>query len=141
VENTAAQGSYLGGTFEHLAAILKELPESRIGICFDTCHAFAAGYDLSTVAGYRKTMDDFDRLIGLERIEAFHINDSQKGLGCRVDRHAHIGQGAMGLEGFGELMRDPRFFAVPKILETPKGDDESLDRMNLATLRRLAAGG
>ncbi|ALC17878.1 endonuclease IV [Desulfuromonas soudanensis] len=141
VENTAGQGTYLGGTFEHLAAILEELPEGRIGVCFDTCHAFAAGFDLSTAAGYRKTMDDFDRLVGLGRIAAFHINDSQKGLGCRVDRHAHIGQGAMGLEGFGELMRDPRFFSVPKILETPKGDDDSLDRMNLATLRRLATGG
>jgi deoxyribonuclease-4 len=141
VENTAAQGTYLGGSFEHLAALLEPFPEDRLGICFDTCHAFAAGYDLSTIAGYRKTMNDFDRLVGLERIEAFHINDSQKGLGCHVDRHAHIGQGALGLEGFGELMRDPRFQNIPKILETPKGDDDTLDRMNLATLRRLATGG
>jgi deoxyribonuclease-4 len=138
LENTAGQGTYLGGRFEHLAAIMEGVPAGRFGVCFDTCHAFAAGYDLSTAQGYGAVMEEFDRLIGIERLQAFHVNDSKKGLGSAVDRHEHIGRGAIGTEGFAALMRDPRFRAVPKILETPKGEDDELDRMNLAVLRRLA---
>ncbi len=138
LENTAAQGSYLGGRFEHLAEIMEAVPEGRFGICFDTCHAFAAGYDLSTAAGYEQTMAEIERLVGTARIGAFHINDSKKPLGARVDRHEQIGQGAIGRQGFAALMQDERFAQVPKILETPKGDDNTFDRVNLALLRQLA---
>ncbi len=138
LENTAGQGSYLGGRFEHLARIMEMVPEGRFGVCLDTCHLFAAGYDISSEQGYATVIDEFDRIVGIEHICAFHVNDSKKGLGAAVDRHAHIGQGEIGREGFGALMRDPRFRSVPKILETPKGDDDAFDRMNLATLRELA---
>lgn len=141
LENTAGQGSCLGYRFEHLAAIMEPVPTGRFGICFDTCHAWAAGYDLSTAASYEATMAEFDRIIGLKQLRAFHVNDCRKGLGCRVDRHEHIGQGSIGEAGFAALMQDTRFADIPKILETPKGDDGEFDRMNLATLRRLAAGG
>ena len=109
----------------------------RFGICFDTCHAFAAGYDLSTTEGYQSIMTEFDRVAGVETIQAFHLNDSKKGLSSHVDRHEQIGQGAIGREGFAALMQDPRFAAVPKILETPKGDHDEFDRINLALLREL----
>ena len=138
LENTAAQGTYLGGRFEHLAEIMDKVPEGRFGICFDTCHAFAAGYDLSTPEGYREVMGEFDQRVGCDRIRAFHLNDSKKGCGSGIDRHEHIGKGAIGVEGFRALMRDSRFEEVPKILETPKGDDDVFDLMNLATLRDLA---
>ena len=138
LENTAGQGTCLGYRFEHLAAIIEQAPEGHFGVCFDTCHAWAAGYDLSTPAGYAATMAEFDRIIGLERLRVFHVNDCKKGLGCRVDRHEHIGQGSIGEAGFAALMQDARFADIPKILETPKGDDGELDRMNLALLRRLA---
>jgi deoxyribonuclease-4 len=142
LENTAGQGSCLGHRFEELAAILDRVgPAERAGVCFDTCHAFAAGYDIRTPRGYRATMRDFDRLIGVRRIRAFHVNDCKRELGCRVDRHAHIGRGQIGLEAFRCLVNDPRFACVPKILETPKGKDLREDRMNLATLRRLVAQG
>jgi deoxyribonuclease-4 len=114
------------------------VPEGRFGVCFDTCHAWAAGYDLATAAGYAAVISEFDRVIGLERLRAFHVNDCKKGLGCRVDRHEHIGQGNIGEAGFAALMQDPRFAGIPKILETPKGEDAELDRMNLALLRRLS---
>ncbi|MFA5515918.1 MAG: deoxyribonuclease IV [Desulfuromonadales bacterium] len=140
LENTAGQGSYLGGRFEHLAQIMEQVPGGHFGVCFDTCHALAAGYDLSTAEGYAAVMDEFDRRIGIPLLSAFHLNDAKKGLGSRVDRHEHIGRGAIGHAGFRALMRDERFRAVPKILETPKGDDTTWDRMNLATLRQLAAG-
>ncbi len=138
IENTAGQGSYLGGRFEHLAEIMDRLPKGRLGICFDTCHAFAAGYDISSTEGYAGVMEEFRRLVGLEHLHAFHLNDSKKPLGSAVDRHEHIGKGAIGLQGFAQLMGDPRFAAVPKILETPKGKDNEFDRMNLALLRGLA---
>lgn len=140
LENTAGQGSYIGGRFEHLADIMDRVPDGLFGVCFDTCHAFAAGYDLSSAEGYAAVMEEFDRRVGLFRILAFHLNDSKKGLGAAVDRHEHIGRGAIGREGFRALMRDERFLSVPKILETPKGDDDAFDRMNLATLRELAGG-
>jgi len=138
VENTAGQGSCLGHRFEHLAVILERMdrPE-RIGVCLDTCHLFAAGYDLRTQKNYRKTLREFDRLIGIEKIKAFHVNDSRKDLGSRVDRHCHIGQGCIGLEAFRCLVNDRRFAKVPKILETPKGPDMAEDRMNLKVLHSL----
>jgi deoxyribonuclease IV len=138
LENTAGQGSCLGHRFEHLAAMAERIREQdRLGVCFDTCHAFAAGYDIRTRRGYLRTFREFDRLVGVERIRAFHVNDCKRELGCRVDRHAHIGKGRIGLEAFRSLVNDPRFARVPKILETPKGKDLAEDRMNLATLRRL----
>lgn len=138
VENTAGQGSALGWNFAHLAAILESLPQERFGVCFDTCHALAAGYDLTSAAGYANVMAEFDRLVGVERIHAFHINDSKKGLASRVDRHAQLGDGALGLDGLRALMQDPRFTGVAKILETPKGNDDNADKRNIAILRELA---
>ena len=140
LENTAGQGTCLGHRFEHLAAVIEQVPEGRFGVCFDTCHAWAAGYDLATAAGYAAVISEFDRVIGLERLRAFHVNDCKKGLGCRVDRHEHIGRGSIGEAGFAALMQDPRFAGVPKILETPKGEGAELDRVNLALLRRLSGG-
>jgi deoxyribonuclease-4 len=140
LEITAGQGSTLGYRFEHLQRILElaKKPE-RLGICFDTCHAFAAGYPLAPRKEYLATMRAFDRLIGLIRLRVFHINDSLKPFGSRVDRHAHIGKGHLGLEPFRLLVNDPRFRARPMILETPKeeGPDHDMDAVNLATLRGL----
>lgn len=140
IETTAGQGSNLGRTFEELGAIItgSRFPE-KFGVCFDTCHTFAAGYDTATEDGYRDTMAQFDRIIGLERLHCFHLNDSKKGLGSRVDRHEHIGQGALGLNPFRFILNDPRFATVPKILETPKGDSDEMDGVNLALLRGLVA--
>ena len=140
LENTAGQGSYLGGDFAHLAALLEGFDAQRFGVCFDTCHAHTAGYDLSTAGGYERVMTEFDRLVGLDRIKAFHFIDCLKPGGSRVDRHTHIGQGTIGRSGFACLMRDPRFVEVPMVLETPKGDNGEMDRANLALLRQLAAG-
>jgi deoxyribonuclease-4 len=138
VETTAGQGSNLGRTFEELAAIINDsrFPH-KFGVCFDTCHTFAAGYDTASEEGYRDTMEQFDRLIGLERLQCFHFNDSKKGLGSRVDRHEHIGQGTLGLNPFRFILNDPRFSSIPKILETPKGDHEEMDAVNLELLRGL----
>jgi deoxyribonuclease-4 len=138
LENTASQGTYLGGRFEHLASIMEGVPGGRFGVCFDTCHAFAAGFDISTAEGFAATMDEFERVVGVGHIRAFHVNDSKKALGGRLDRHEHVGKGCIGREGFRALMRDGRFNAVPKILETPKGEGDEFDRMNLAALRQLA---
>ena len=139
LETTAGQGSHLGRTFEELAAIMRLVRSiSRIGACFDTCHVFAAGYDIRTPTGYRTTLQAFDRTIGLARLRVIHVNDSQGAFGSRRDRHAHIGQGGIGVEGFRALMRDPRLRAVPKILETPKGPDLEEDRANMTILRSLA---
>jgi len=139
LETTAGQGSNLGYRFEQLQAIItgSAFPD-RFGVCLDTCHVFAAGYDLATEPGYRRTFDEFDRIIGLDRLRAFHLNDSKKGLGCRVDRHEHIGRGALGIEAFRFLMNDPRFRTIPKFLETPKGDNDEMDAVNLKVLRDLA---
>jgi deoxyribonuclease-4 len=138
IETTAGQGSNLGRTFEELAAIINgsRFPD-KFGVCFDTCHTYAAGYDTATEAGYADTMQQFDRLIGLERLACFHLNDSKKGLGSRIDRHEHIGQGALGLNPFRFILNDSRFATVPKILETPKGDNDEMDAINLAVLRGL----
>jgi deoxyribonuclease-4 len=143
LENTAGQGSCLGHRFEHLATILSLLKEpARVGVCFDTCHAFAAGYALAPEADYRATFDEFDDIIGLKRLKCFHVNDSKKARGSRVDRHEHIGRGFLGLEPFRLLVNDPRFQKHPMIQETPKeeGDNEDMDAVNLATLRGLVNG-
>ena len=142
LETTAGQGTTLGWRFEHLAAIRAGVKDNhRLGVCFDTCHVFAAGYKMSTQAEYKATMKEFDRTVGLDQIRAFHLNDSLKDCGSRVDRHAHIGKGKIGLEPFGWLLRDRRFRKVPMVLETPKGqqDGEECDIINLRTLRELAA--
>jgi len=138
LETTAGQGSAIGYRFEHWGAIFEKLkrPE-RVGVCFDTCHVFASGYDLTTPEGYEATMAQFQRYIGLEKLKAFHMNDSKKGLGSRVDRHEHIGQGAMGLEPFRFIMNDARLTEIPKVLETPKGAEGLEDIQNLACLHSL----
>ncbi|MGD8997712.1 MAG: deoxyribonuclease IV [Anaerolineae bacterium] len=141
LETTAGQGTKLGYRFEHLAWLLKETPEGeRLGICLDTCHAFAAGYELRTPAGYAETMEAFDRVIGLERLKAIHLNDSKGELGSRKDRHEHIGKGHIGLQGFYHLLTDPQLTGLPGLLETPKSDDLHEDRENLAVLRSLCEG-
>lgn len=138
-ETTAGQGSSIGYCFEHLRRLLDMATDpERVGVCFDTCHVFAAGYDLRTQESYNKTMKTFDDLVGLDRILGFHINDSKKPLGSRRDRHEHIGKGLLGAKAFGFLLRDQRFAHVPKVLETPKGPDLKEDKENLARLRRLA---
>jgi deoxyribonuclease-4 len=138
LEGTAGQGTNLGYRFEHLQAIIagSGTPE-RFGVCLDTCHTVAAGYDLLTPSGYEATMAEFDRIIGLERLGCFHLNDSKKGLGSRVDRHEHIGRGELGIEPFRMILNDDRFASVPMILETPKGEGDEMDRVNLALLRSL----
>jgi deoxyribonuclease-4 len=143
LETTAGQGSNLGHRFEHLGRIIDNCTASeRIGVCVDTCHIFAAGYPITTADDYAATMAEFDRLIGIPRIRAFHLNDSVKDFGSRVDRHAKIGAGKLGLEPFRHLLNDPRFAQVPMYMETPKGeeDGEQLDAINLRTLRGLIAG-
>lgn len=141
LETTAGQGTSLGCRFEHLAAILARVsaPE-RVGVCFDTCHVFAAGYDLASAEGYAATMDALDRAVGLSLVRCFHVNDSQRERGSHVDRHAHIGRGAIGLDAFRRLLGDRRFADVPMLLETPKDRDargREWDRVNLAILRRI----
>lgn len=140
LEVTAGQGSNLGHRFEHLGHLLGEIRDSeRVGVCVDTCHIFAAGYPLVSRAEYLQTMQELDSAIGFERIRAFHLNDSVRELGSRVDRHAKIGAGTLGLEPFRHLLNDPRFAEVPMYMETPKGEEEGemLDAVNLRTLRSL----
>ncbi len=140
LETTAGQGTNLGYRFEHLATILSLVAEpQRLGVCLDTCHVFAAGYPLAPAREYRATMKQFDRLIGLPRLRAFHVNDSRAPLGSRVDRHAHLGKGQLGLAPFQLLVADQRFADQPMILETPKEDaqGQEMDAVNLAILRGL----
>ncbi len=138
LETTAGQGTGLGSQFEELAYIINNSKHSdKLAVCVDTCHIFAAGYDIRSQESYQETMAAFDKLIGIERIRFFHLNDSKKELGCRVDRHEHIGKGAIGVEGFRNLLNDPRFKDHPMTLETPKGKDLQEDRDNLTTLRGL----
>jgi len=138
LENTAGQGTNLGHRFEHLKAIIEGSSfRERFGVCFDTCHAFASGYPISERDGFLRTFDELDKAVGLSALQAFHLNDSKKGLGCKVDRHEHIGAGALGLDAFRFIMNDARFAAVPKFIETPKGDDDEMDRVNLTLLRSL----
>ena len=141
LEATAGQGSALGYRFEQLRAMREGVREpDRVGFCFDTCHVFAAGYDIRTPETYAETMAEFDRLLGLERLKCFHFNDSKKGLGARVDRHDHVGTGLLGLAPFGFILNDPRFVGTPMILETPKSEDMHEDVENLLVLRELIAG-
>jgi len=140
LENTAGQGTCLGWKFEHLGWLLSEVdrPE-RLAVCFDTCHAFAAGYGLARKQDYERTLEQLERHVGLEWLAAFHLNDSKRPLGSRVDRHEHIGLGKLGLAAFRRLLNDSRFAHLPMYLETPKGlqDGRPWDAVNLATLRRL----
>lgn len=138
LETTAGQGTGLGHRFEHLAQILEQVQErERLGICFDTCHALAAGYDIRTPEGYERTFQTLEAVLGLQRLRALHLNDSRRGPGSRADRHEHIGKGALGLTPFRLLLNDPRFQHLPMILETPKGPDMREDWENLAVLRSL----
>ncbi|MDQ3623053.1 MAG: deoxyribonuclease IV [Verrucomicrobiota bacterium] len=138
LETTAGQGSSLGGKFEHLAFIREQVREpERLSVCIDTAHLFAAGYDISTAAGAKQVFAEFDRVVGREALVAIHLNDSKTGLGSRVDRHEHIGQGRIGLEAFRYIMSAPRFASIPKVLETPKGKEMLEDVENLKTLRAL----
>ena len=141
LETTAGQGTSLGHRFEHLARIIEMVEEDqRVGVCLDTCHVFAAGYDMSAPEGYEATMEEFDKVIGLNRLKAVHLNDSKATSGTRVDRHEHIGHGYMGLEPFRLLLQDPRLAAIPFILETPKEkglNGEDWDSVNLRVLRGL----
>lgn len=139
LETTAGQGTNLGASFEELAAIIERSAHpDRLGVCYDTCHTFAAGYDIRTPETYADTFDRFDRLIGLDRLKFFHMNDTKNVFNSRKDRHEHIGQGEIGLDGFRNIMRDPRFAEVPKTLETPKDKDLKDDIRNLEVLRALA---
>lgn len=143
LETTAGQGTSLGHRFEHLAAIISQAANpDRLGVCLDTCHVFAAGYALAPAAAYRAAFRDFDRLIGLDRLKVFHVNDSKKPLGSRVDRHEHVGRGHLGLEPFRLLVNDRRFRKHPMILETAKEVDPvegDMDEVNLACLEGLRA--
>ncbi len=143
LEITAGSGTSVGGSLEALAAIIAQIPEpqrSRVGVCFDTCHAYSAGYDL--VRDYDGVWAVFEDLIGFERLGLFHLNDSKHPFDSRKDRHEHIGMGTLGEEPFRRIMNDPRFADTPKVLETPKGDDMvTLDRENLARLRGYRTAG
>lgn len=138
LETTAGQGTNLGYRFEQIAKMIEmtDSPE-RLAVCLDTCHIFAAGYDIRTEKAYRKTISEFDSIIGLGQLKVIHFNDCKRELGSRVDRHAHIGEGQIGVEAFGFFMNDRRFAKIPKILETPKGDDGMADDKNLSLLRSL----
>ncbi|MFQ5398255.1 MAG: deoxyribonuclease IV [Anaerolineae bacterium] len=147
LETMAGQGTNLGHRFEQLAHILEHVgADGRLGVCFDTCHVFAAGYDIRTPEAYQATLAEFDRVIGLEHIRCFHFNDSKFGLGERKDRHAHIGEGHIGRDGFANFLNDPRWRDYPAHLETPKketdddGNEIEMDPVNLAVLRGLENG-
>lgn len=140
LETTAGQGTSLCYSFDQLGTVISSLSEenkSRVGVCWDTCHLFAAGIDFSDEPKYESMVEAFDAKVGLYKLRAIHLNDSKKGLGSRVDRHEHIGKGALGVEPFRLIMNDPRLAHLPKVLETPKGEDYAEDKENLAVLRSL----
>jgi deoxyribonuclease-4 len=148
LEHTAGQGTSLGARFEELATIIELMKgHRRVGVCLDTCHLLASGYDLCTAEGYAATFADFGRIVGFGRLKAFHVNDSKRPLGSRVDRHEHIGKGYLGLEPFRRLVNDRRFGDLPMLLETPKAEGRAtgtieidpLDQENLNVLRGLRA--
>lgn len=140
LETTAGQGTTLGRTFEELARMIDGIEDkARVGVCFDTCHTFVAGYELRTPEGYAETMRQFDATVGLDRIKVFHLNDAKFVIGSKKDRHEHIGDGEIGLDGFRNLLNDPRFDGRMGVLETEKDLTGDLDRKNLATLRSLVA--
>jgi len=136
LEITAGQGSSIGSTFEQLADIINRVAYSnRVGICFDTAHAFAAGYDLRTPRAYQATLESFNRLIGLDKLKVFHVNDSKSGLSSRIDRHAKIGEGMIGYTAFELLMNDVRFSEIPKIIEIPGSENDY--KLNLDLLKSM----
>jgi deoxyribonuclease-4 len=139
IETTAGQGTTVGSSFREIADIISGVKDKRrIGVCIDTCHIFAAGYDIRTKDGYEETMNEFDTVIGFDVLRAIHFNDAKKPLNSHVDRHVHIGKGEIGKPAFGFFMNDDRFSEIPKILETPKGDDGyEMDIVNLKLLRSL----
>ena len=140
LETTAGQGNALGASFEQLAAIIDGLPDShKVGICLDTCHIFAAGYDIRTSESCSRTITELNETIGLDRLRFIHLNDSKKPLGSKIDRHEHIGRGEIGSEAFRCLLNDPRLADLPMTLETPKSKDMAEDKENLALLRSLIA--
>jgi deoxyribonuclease-4 len=148
LEHTAGQGTSLGWRFEHLARILAGMRQHpRAGVCLDTCHLVAAGYDIGSAEGYESTLDRFAQLVGFERLKVLHLNDSKRPLGSRVDRHAHIGDGFVGLEAFRRIVNDRRLAGLPMLLETPKAEGRAKgaiavdpdDARNLALLRSLVA--
>jgi deoxyribonuclease-4 len=139
LEGAAGQGACVGHRFEHLRDIAAaSRSPHRLGVCLDTCHTLAAGYDIASEEGWSRTIAALDATFGLEKLRAIHANDSRRPLGSRVDRHGHVGAGYVGRAGFGNLLRDPRLTAVPKYLETPKDPNGDWDRQNLARLRRLS---
>jgi deoxyribonuclease-4 len=149
LEHTAGQGTSVGATFEQLASIIANANDHvRLGVCLDTCHLLASGYDIVSPEGYATTFAQFGRLVGFDRLRVFHVNDSKRPLGSRVDRHEHIGQGCIGVEPFRRLVNDRRFRGLPMLLETPKGEGKAtgpiaadpLDLRNLRLLRRLCVG-
>jgi len=141
LETTAGQETAIGWRFEHIRGILDRVAAAnRLGVCLDTCHLFAAGYDFRMAEGYAVIMQELDRIIGVARVRCIHMNDSKRELGSRVDRHEHIGKGKIGKSGFANFLNDPRFGGVPIILETPKGVDgrgRDLDKVNLKRLRQM----
>lgn len=146
LEHTAGQGTALGATFEQLGTIIEHMNgHARVGVCLDTCHLLASGYDIVSPEGYARTFRRFEQIVGLERLRVFHLNDSKKPLGSRIDRHTHIGEGCIGVDAFRRLVNDPRFSDLPMLLETPKEDRRSrvavaldaLDERNLNILRGL----
>ena len=141
LETTAGQGTGIGHTFEQLHEILeKTVRKIKIGVCLDTSHIFAAGYDIRNKFSYHRTINEFDKIIGLDRLFLIHLNDSKKCLGSHVDRHEHIGKGEIGTDAFRLIMNDRRLAGIPKIIETPKnGGGKDWDRINLKKLRLLAS--
>jgi deoxyribonuclease-4 len=146
LEHTAGQGTSLGASFGELATIIAHMKgHRRVGVCLDTCHLLASGYDIASRDGYDRTFDEFGRMVGFERLRAFHLNDSKRPLGSRVDRHTHIGEGCVGLDAFRWIVNDSRFAGLPMLLETPKEEHrrstaiemDRFDVKNLATLRAL----
>jgi deoxyribonuclease-4 len=136
IENTAGQGTNVGYTFEHLAAIIDGVDDkSRVGVCLDTCHTYSAGYDIKSEDGYRTTFNNLENIVGFKYLKGLHLNDTKKELGSRVDRHENIGKGLLGLETFRRIMKDPRFDNMPLILETP---NEDLWEKEIALLYSLA---
>jgi deoxyribonuclease-4 len=138
LETTAGQGTNIGYRFEHLSRIIGGVKNSeRVKTCIDTCHVFAAGYDIRTQEGYERVISEFNRIVGLDSLVCIHMNDSKKGLGSRVDRHEHIGKGFIGRGCFSLIMNDKRFGNIAKIIETPKGKEMREDRINLKCLQKM----
>ncbi len=137
LETCAGQGTSLGHSFEHIASMIKKIKSKRIGVCWDTCHLYAAGYDIASAKGLNKTIKDFDKIVGLKYLKAIHLNDAKKPLGSHVDRHEHIGKGEIGELGMKRILRHPKLKDLPFVLETPE-DAFGNDKSNIKTTKRLA---